>query len=142
MKSFLYYTITLHINSEIDRIVKNRETFTNEYDLGDGCTLRIELSDKQEGENVPMATRNSGDLWKAYGNRSFTASASVQCKVGTANMQLENYYTLSENGIDENYGVSSADLNTETGIIAFSYRGTYQGQNKGYIYRVKDVQSI
>ena len=83
-------------------------------DLGDGCSVIIELSDKEEGltsvnldQLSERATSGSNTLWKGYGNRYFTASATVDCVLGTAYMSLENHYTLSSKGIDERYGETS-----------------------------------
>ncbi|MEY8368915.1 hypothetical protein AALA24_09100 [Anaerovoracaceae bacterium 42-11] len=87
------------------------------YDLGDGCTLTVELSDREEGQalKVPqistMATSGSSDQWKDYGNRYFTARASVSISNVTASMSLENHYTLSADGIEERSGVADVSWN-------------------------------
>lgn len=77
------------------------------YDLGDGCKLIVELSDMSDNNNSlisPLATSGSSEMWKAYGNRYFTASATVATAVGSVELSLENHYILYANGIDENYG--------------------------------------
>lgn len=81
------------------------------YDLGDGCSVIIKLSDKEENSTSvnsnqvsERATSGSNTLWKGYGDRYFTASATVDFVLGTARMDLENHYTLSSKGIDERYG--------------------------------------
>ncbi len=94
-----------------------------EYDLGDGCLLRIELTDFAEGRNhgsaiAPLATSGSSEMWKDYGNRYFTATATVDCKVGSVSLSLENHYTLSAEGITERPG--KAKKNGENGKISVS----------------------
>ncbi len=91
-----------------------------EYDLGDGCLLRIELMDSAEGCNhgsaiAPFATSGSSEMWKDYGNRYFTAMATVDCKVGSVSLSLENHYTLSAEGITERPGKADReDKNSAT----------------------------
>ena len=80
-----------------------------EYDLGDNCTLRVELQDRAEDKEQPMtvrpmATSGSANVWKEYGNRYFTAKATVACGSDVITLSLENHYMLSVNGIDERYG--------------------------------------
>lgn len=76
------------------------------YDLGDSCQLIVELEDRSEDDEelVSRATSGSNTLWKEYGNRYFTASATVNFSLGYATMKLRNHYTLSAKGIDERYG--------------------------------------
>ena len=84
------------------------------YDLGDGCKLIVELSDMSDNNNSlisPLATSGSSEMWKAYGNRYFTASATVATAVGSVELSLENHYILSANGIDENYGKADYTAN-------------------------------
>ena len=50
------------------------------------------------------AATNGETKWKNYGNRYFTAKATVQCGVGAAGIALENHYKVSKNGLDENWG--------------------------------------
>lgn len=93
-----------------------------EYDLGDGCILRVELKDCAEsiGGNMvvtPLVTSGSAEMWKDYGNRYFTAIATVDCKVGSVSLSLENHYKLSASGIDENKGVSDGRLVNAVGTI-------------------------
>ena len=91
------------------------------YNLGDGCMLTVELSDSKEGQVVrvpqisPMATSGSSDQWKDYGNRYFTARASVSIANVTASMSLENHYTLSADGIEERSGVADVNWSTSNG---------------------------
>lgn len=99
-------------------------TYTmEEYDLGDGCTLRVELKDCAEsiGGNMvvtPLATSGSTEMWKDYGNRYFTATATVDCKVGSVSLSLENHYTLSAEGITERPG--KAKKTGDSGQISVS----------------------
>ena len=92
------------------------------YDLGDGCSLTVELSDVSENSNSlvsPLATSGSSEMWKAYGNRYFRAKATVNTAFGSVELSLENHYILSANGIDENYGTAGtngkSDLNITKG---------------------------
>lgn len=90
------------------------------FDLGDGCKLIIELSDNSDVQSTGSlaATRAVSDpQWLGYGNRSFTAKASVKCLVGTAYMNLTNRYTLSANGIDERQGDGTCNWSNSGGII-------------------------
>ena len=48
-------------------------------------------------------------MWKDYGNRYFTAKATVNVGLGAGSVSLENHYILSAQGIDENYGVTIAE---------------------------------
>ena len=90
------------------------------YELEDGNQLVMEFEDGVDGLSSfittgtvpiiqPMAT-NGETLWKAYGNRYFTAKATVTTNAGSISLSLENHYTLSEDGIDERYG--TADFET------------------------------
>ena len=83
------------------------------YDLGDACELVIEFSDRAEEQNdtsllllppVLRSTSGSQNLWKEYGNRYFTAKATVNTAVGNISLTLENHYALSANGITARYG--------------------------------------
>lgn len=91
------------------------------YDLGDGCHLIVELEDRAEGENDNINTRatsGSNTLWKEYGKRYFTASATVMFSLGSATLKLRNHYTLSSKGIDERYGVESFIVSTANGSVS------------------------
>lgn len=87
------------------------------FDLGDGCELVIELSDKSEEQSsdtfAVSRAAASDSQWFGYGNRSFTAKASVKCAIGTAYMNLTNRYILSANGIDEREGDASCSCSYE-----------------------------
>ena len=63
---------------------------------------------------MPMAA-NGETVWKDYGNRYFTAKATVTTAAGSGWVSLENHYTLSANGIDERYGNANAKAPTATG---------------------------
>ena len=52
---------------------------------------------------------NGETMWKDYGNRYFTAKATVNVGLGAGSVSLENHYILSVQGIDENYGVTIAE---------------------------------
>lgn len=83
------------------------------YDIGDGCELSVELSDfadKDFKQSAPQlaSSSDSANIWKEYGNRYFTAKATVTCAGVSVNFILENHYTLSVNGIDERYGTAKA----------------------------------
>jgi len=89
------------------------------YELKNGDELIMEFTDCKEDETalspmqhipavMPMAV-NGETVWKDYGNRYFTAKATVTTTAGSGWVSLENHYTLSANGIDERYGVASAE---------------------------------
>lgn len=82
------------------------------YDIGDGCTLTVELRDQSElavetPSIMPLATSGSNEMWKDYGSRYFTGKATVTVAGESVSMSLENHYILSANGIDENFGKPS-----------------------------------
>ena len=88
------------------------------YELKSGDELIMEFTDCKEDETalspmqhipavMPMAT-NGETVWKDYGNRYFTAKATVTTAAGSGWVSLENHYTLSANGIDERYGNANA----------------------------------
>lgn len=85
------------------------------YDLGDGCILTVELRDAAEGALVnmpaisPMASTTQPDQWKEYGNRYFTAKASVTISSVTASMSLIHRYELSADGIEAKKGEADVD---------------------------------
>ncbi len=111
-----------------DMTLKNlpggRAYAAKEYDLGDNCILRVELEDRAEGSSkgisiMPLATSGSSEMWKDYGNRYFTATATVDCKVGSVTLSLENHYKVSSSGIDENKGVPGGNLKKVIGTITW-----------------------
>lgn len=130
------------------------------FDLGDGCQLIVELRDKDEVQaNTGVyrtAVSTSSPQWYGYGNRQFTAKASVSCAAGNASMNLTNKYTLSANGIDERPGEASGAFigniisNTEPNItdrvartpgasdvnMHCDYKLIEKGNSKGKIYRL------
>ena len=114
----LNYKDTAFIEITTGGIIYSKEV----YDLGDGCNLTVELSDVSENSNSlisPLATSGSSELWKEYGKRYFTAKATVNTTLDSAELSLENHYILSANGIDENYGIAGTvgklDLNITKG---------------------------
>lgn len=84
------------------------------YDMGDDCTLTVELRDQSElaveiPSVMPLATSGSNEMWKDYGNRYFTGKATVTVGGASVTLGLENHYILSANGIDENFGKDVKD---------------------------------
>ena len=84
-----------------------------EYDLGDGCVLTVELTDTAEEtatilSMLPMAPVVQPDQWKAYGNRSFTAKATATIAGVSASMSLTHHYVLSADGIESVKGEGKA----------------------------------
>lgn len=84
-----------------------------EYDLGDGCVLTVELTDTAEetaaiSSMMSMAPTVQPDQWKAYGKRSFTAKASASIAGVTASMSLTHHYVLSADGIESEKGEGKA----------------------------------
>lgn len=110
-------TVTMHT-------MPDGRTYGREvYGLGDGNVLIMEF---EEGEDAlktfmekgttriaPLAT-NGEKVWKDYGSRYFTAKSTVYVEAFSGNLVLENHYTLSKEGIDERYGVTSGT--PETGV--------------------------
>ena len=93
-----------------------------EYDLGDNCTLQVELQDRAEDKEPPMVVRpmaasGSANVWKDYGNRYFTAKATIEYAGVKITLILENHYTLSANGIDERYGKATCEGKNERIIV-------------------------
>lgn len=96
---------------------------TETYDLGDGCSLTVELTDEAavtDSGITSRATSGSSTLWKSYGSRYFTASATVNFSLGTVTMKLRNYYVLSSKGIDEDYGEGFLVYDTISGTYSVS----------------------
>lgn len=95
------------------------------YTLDDGTALVMEFIDSKEETSIQtpmeqfplvMPTAINGEtLWKDYGNRYFTAKATVTTTGGSGWASLENHYTLSAEGIDERYGVANASENAIVG---------------------------
>ncbi len=87
---------------------------TEVYDLGDGAQLIVEVTDTDaDGSQVQKtpvpASSGSSDLWCDFGNRSFTAKATVKYGGMSVTLRLTNNYTLSANGIDVRNFVADAD---------------------------------
>ncbi len=83
-------------------------------ELDDHCTAQIIFEDGEDLGTVASLVKNeipeayaatNGETkWKKYGNRYFTAKATVQCGAGAAGIALENHYKVSKNGLDERWG--------------------------------------
>lgn len=106
------------------------------YTLDDGTTLIMEFMDRKEDADLhspmeqlssimPMAA-NGETVWKDYGNRYFTAKATVTTTAGSGWVSLENHYTLSADGIDERYGVANAEGSINAGKeVKMNVLGSY-----------------
>ena len=121
------------------------------YDLGDGCSLTVELSDMSEEPKSfvsLLATSGSSEMWKEYGNRYFTAKATAKLALGSVELGLENHYNLSADGIVENYGVAlgiteSALVTVRERTLAISDRvARTPGASDVNMYCVFDVKQI
>lgn len=112
--------VVADMQKQVDGSLYDKQTF----DLGDGCELVVELSDKSETQSTKLSqillasTSDNNTQWYGYGNRSFTAKASVNCGVGTAYMSLTNHYTLSINGIDERTGTAACSCSNSQWYIS------------------------
>lgn len=83
-------------------------------ELDDNCIAQIIFEDGEElgpvasllEKAIPevYAATNGETKWKSYGNRYFTAKATVQCGAGAAGIALENHYKVSKDGLDERWG--------------------------------------
>lgn len=97
---------TVALNLDMKKLAGGTEYAIETYDLGDGCQMTVELTDRAEGQTFgtaePLAASTA--VWKAYGNRYFTAKTTVTVAGYSVVLGLENHYILSSKGIDENYG--------------------------------------
>lgn len=94
-------------SKDIKSLPEGRNFIQYEIDLNDGCNLNIELWDRSEDYDHRiglMSTSGNSSPWKEYGNRYFTAKATVSCGSYSVTISLENHYTLSSGGITERYG--------------------------------------
>lgn len=120
------------------------------YELKSGDKIIMEFTDCKEDETalspmqhiptvMPMAA-NGETVWKDYGNRYFTAKATVTTTAGSAWVSLENHYTLSANGIDERYGVASAEGLTNVGKeVKMDVLGSYITDSSARTIGASDV---
>lgn len=120
------------------------------YALKSGDELIMEFTDCKEDETalspmqhiptvMPMEA-NGETVWKDYGNRYFTAKAAVTTTAGSAWVSLENHYTLSANGIDERYGVASAEGLTNVGKeVKMDVLGSYITDSSARTVGTSDV---
>ena len=129
---------SLDLDSLIDEELGTGEVV---IDLGEGCEVTVEV---EEGEDFDLfasihnfifeaayAATNGETMWKAYGNRYFTAKVTTLLGAGSCTMTLENHYSLSASGITERYGISDAiglsattSISSETPIITDTYATT------------------
>lgn len=120
------------------------------YPLEDGCQLIMEFEDGAEGaESFMESGRTSGimplanngeTMWKDYGDRYFTAKATVTTSVGSGSVSLENHYTLSANGIDERYGTAKGTGSTTSGAkVTIDVLGTYITDSSARTVGASDV---
>lgn len=120
------------------------------YELKSGDELIMEFTDCKEDEtalspmqHIPavMPTATNGEtVWKDYGNRYFTAKATVTTAAGSGWVSLENHYTLSANGIDERYGVASAEGLTNVGKeVKMDVLGSYITDSSARTIGASDV---
>lgn len=87
-----------------------------------------------------MLNTQGETVWKDYGNRYFTAKAAVTTTAGSAWVSLENHYTLSANGIDERYGVASAEGLTNVGKeVKMDVLGSYITDSSARTIGASDV---
>ena len=98
------------------------------------------LSPMQHIPTVMPMEANGETVWKDYGNRYFTAKAAVTTTAGSAWVSLENHYTLSANGIDERYGVASAEGLTNVGKeVKMDVLGSYIKDSSARTVGTSDV---
>lgn len=62
---------------------------------------------------MPTATSGTSSVWKEYGDRYFTAKATVNYGSAAIVLSLENHYTISSTGITERYGKANRDLQSK-----------------------------
>lgn len=68
------------------------------------------------------AASNGKSLWKAYGNRYFTATYKRYVPTGYVSIKTENHYNVSKNGLKERYADSWID-NYVAGFTTFNVVG-------------------
>ena len=117
---------TVNMQRQVDGSLYGKLSFN----LGDGCELIVELSDKSEAQEhfdiSRAAVSTSDSQWLGYGKRQFMAKTSVKCPVGTVYMNLTNRYTLSADGIDERSGAATCSWSNLGGIITHISKRTWQ----------------
>lgn len=91
-------------------------------DLGDGCYINVICKDEAEISSIKYLSNTISSLFtinalagekkntvtKNFGDRMYSVSFVIYIGGGTANVELENHYKLSSNGITERYGASSS----------------------------------
>ena len=87
-------------------------------DLGDGCYIRVILTDEKDSSGEPdvtlaASTPSSNTLWKDYGDRKFTSTYERWILETKYTMSLCNHYTLGSTGIKYRYGEREFKLNGE-----------------------------
>lgn len=100
------------METELHKTTEGSYTGTEVYDLGDGAQLIVEITDSdadsRQTPKKPMpASSGSSDLWRDFGNRSFTAKATVRYGGMSVILLSTSNYTLSSDGIDLRSIVSS-----------------------------------
>ena len=85
-----------------------------EFEDGEDRSLLSDVKDKII-PNVSAAT-NGETLWKKYGNRYFTAKATIPSGIGAGRICLENHYKVSSKGLDERYGDAYVSFSFSAGI--------------------------
>ena len=89
---------------EFEIVKSGKATERQICELPNGCTLTMEFEegvDAGAGDSIhimsstikPMAS-NGETMWKNYGNRYFTAKATVNVGLGSGSISLENHYIL------------------------------------------------
>ena len=91
---------------------------TEVFQLENGCTLTMKFTEGADSGKLSTKRAANGEtLWKDYGNRYFTATATVDVGLGAGTIALENHYILSEKGVDENYGQTKVSSPSGAAVI-------------------------
>lgn len=113
---------------DIDKVINNGSDGYGKVklDIGDHTEVILEFEDKEDLSVVDSikdaiapasyAATNGETMWKAYGNRYFTAKANVLSGIGGAVLKLENHYKVSANGLDERFGDAYVSFHFSVGI--------------------------
>ncbi len=115
-------------NVDVDEIIDNGSDGYGSMtiDMGDHTQVILEFEDYEEPSLIDSiktsiiipvyAATNGETLWKNYGNRYFTAKATVLSGIGGSTLILENHYKVSSNGLDERYGDAYVSTSFSAGV--------------------------
>lgn len=135
------------VMSSIDPDEYGNIDIREKVNLKDGANVVIEILDKPEAsslsEDESQALAKNGEVVsKPYGNRYFTAKATVTYGIGIGSVALENHYHVGSNGLTERYASSYIPGGVGSGSITPGDKSVYGSAKKvgesagakGYFY--------